>query len=187
MPLGPGQSCRGCRRKPFPFTRAYAALAYGGPLTQALLRFKHGGNRHIAPPLARYLAPLLEQATGQGAEVACPVPLHPRRLRQRGFNQALDLLVAARRLIRPRTSIDISRDALFRTSDTPALGHGSPAQRQKVVANAFSVVRPHAVAGKKVLVVDDVMTTGATLAECARTLLSAGAREVMVAALARAV
>jgi len=187
MPLERGHACRGCRRKPFPFARAAAALAYGGSLTQALLRWKHGGNRHLASPLAGYLVPLLKQAAEQGAEIACPVPLHPRRLRQRGFNQALDLLRAARGLSRQSPHIDIACDALFRTIDTPALGHGPPGRRQQIVANAFVVARPHAIAGKRVLVVDDVMTTGATLAECARVLLHAGASEVMVAALARAV
>jgi len=185
IPLGPNQICRGCVRRPFPFTRAVAALTYGGALTQALLRFKHGGNRHLARPLARYLVPLLGQAAEWGAEIACPVPLHPRRLRQRGFNQALDLMFAARGLARSTPPIDIVRNALVRTLDTPALGHGSPAQRQQVVAGAFAVARPARVAGKKILVVDDVMTTGATLAECSRVLLAAGASQVMVAALAR--
>lgn len=187
MPLDGGLVCPGCRRQPFPFARAFAALAYGGPLTQAILRFKHGGNRHLAPRLAGYLAPLLDQAVGQGAQIACPVPLHPRRLRQRGFNQALDLLRAAQ-AVSPRASrIDIACSAMLRSIDTPSLGHGSPARRHQAVANAFAVARPAAIIGKRVLVVDDVMTTGATLAECARTLLAAGAREVMVAALARAV
>lgn len=187
MPMSRGPCCPGCLRRPFPFSRAFAALAYGGSLTQALLRFKHGGHRHVARPLAHFLAPLLDRATAHGAELACPVPLHATRLRQRGFNQALDLLLAARGIAAARPAMAVVRDALLRTIDTPNLGHGSPAQRQRLVANAFATRRPCQVAGKRVLVVDDVMTTGATLAECARTLLAAGASEVMVAALARAV
>ncbi len=77
-------------------------------------------------------------------------------------------------------------DAMSRIIDTPTLGHEKPALRRKLVEGAFVVSRPKAVAGKRILVVDDVMTTGATLAECARTLLAAGANEVWVAALARA-
>jgi ComF family protein len=187
MPMDRGRACRGCRREPFPFAHAFAALAYGGSLTDALLRWKHGGNRHLAPALAGYFVPLLGRAVEQGAEIACPVPLHPRRLRQRGFNQALDLLRAAHSLSRPAPRIAIACDALERTVDTPSLGHASPGRRRQLLADAFLVARPGRVAGKNVLVVDDVMTTGATLAECARVLFAAGAREVTVAVLARAV
>jgi predicted amidophosphoribosyltransferase len=75
---------------------------------------------------------------------------------------------------------------MARVVDTPLLGHGTPASRRKMLAGAFAVVRPNSLAGKRVLLVDDVMTTGATLAECSRTLLSAGAEKVWVLALARA-
>lgn len=184
MPLDENDLCGGCRRTPFPFAAAAAALAYGGALTQALLRWKHGGHRHIAPAMAGYLAPLLARAAALGAEVTCPVPLHPRRLRKRGFNQALDLLRAARGRGSP---MEIVCDALTRTVDTPSLGHGTPAQRRRILANAFAVARPRKVEGKHVLLVDDVMTTGATLAECSRVLLRAGAKQVAVAVLARAV
>jgi ComF family protein len=171
----------------FPFVRATAALAYGGALTEALLRWKHGGNRHLAPALAGYFAPLVAAAVAQGTDIACPVPLHPRRLRERGFNQALDLLRSATRRTRTKLDLDIACDALARIVDTPSLGHAPPRRRRQLVANAFRIARPRLVAGRRVLVVDDVMTTGATLAECARVLLAAGAREVAVAALARAV
>jgi ComF family protein len=163
-----------------------AALAYGGALTQALLRFKHGGHRHLARPLAFHLAPVLQAAAGQGAELFCPVPLHPRRLRQRGYNQVLELLRAAECGVPRDQRVHIRLDALSRNVDTPTLGRQSPAMRRQLVAQAFDVKHPREVAGKHILVVDDVMTTGATLAECARTLLAAGARRVTVAALARA-
>jgi len=172
---------------PFPFVRAFAALAYGGAMTQALLRFKHGGHRYLARPLAAYLAPRLCAAAELGLDVICPVPLHPRRLRQRGYNQVLELLRAAGPDLPRDRRLEIICDALSRTVDTPSLGHQSPELRSQLVARAFEVQRPHAVIGKCVLVVDDVMTTGATLAECARTLLAAGASRVVVAALARAV
>jgi predicted amidophosphoribosyltransferase len=107
-------------------------------------------------------------------------------LRQRGYNQVLELLRADGRSLPRDRRVRVLLDALSRTVDTPTLGHQSPARRSQMVANAFAVVRPQAVAGKRVLLVDDVMTTGATLAECSRTLLAAGARKVMVAALARA-
>ncbi len=149
------------------------------------MRFKHGGHRDLARPLGRCLGPTLERALRFGVDVVCPVPLHARRLRQRGYNQVLELLRAAS----PATTKPgpvLVPDALARIVDTPSLGHHAPAERKAVLARAFAVLRPAHVVGKRILVVDDVMTTGATLAEVARTLLSAGARSVTVAALARA-
>jgi predicted amidophosphoribosyltransferase len=108
-------------------------------------------------------------------------------MRQRGYNQVFELLRASSRVVALDRRIHVLCDALSRTIDTPTLGHQSPALRSQIVANAFAVIRPQAVADKRVLIVDDVMTTGATLAACARTLLAAGASQVMVAALARAV
>jgi ComF family protein len=178
--------CPGCRQRPFPFFAARAELAYGGSLTQALLRFKHGGHRHLAAPLSRYLASAA-WPLWQRSDLVCPVPLHRRRLERRGFNQALELLRAMQRQWPRRQQQKIVCDLLVRRLDTPALGHGSPAARVRAVAGAFAVSRPAGLAGKQVLVVDDVMTSGATLAECARTLLSAGAGGVSVAALARAI
>ncbi|HEX7507036.1 MAG TPA: ComF family protein [Polyangia bacterium] len=187
MPNEGGAWCGGCRRAPFPFARASAALVYGGALTQALLHFKHGGHRYLARPLAPYLSPLLAAAAEEGASFACPVPLHPHRLRQRGYNQVLELLRAAGKALPRQQEIEVIADALSRTIDTPILGRQSPTRRRQMVANAFTCARPRSVAGKCILVVDDVMTTGATLSECARTLLASGASRVMVAALARAI
>jgi ComF family protein len=185
MPLG-GQVCRGCQSRPFPFCQAGAALAYGGALSQALMRFKHGGHRHLAVPLSRYLAPIVSSMVAH-VDLACPVPLHHRRRGRRGFNQALELLREVNRAVPEDLRPRIACDALARNTDTPALGHSSPAARARAVAGAFTVARPDAVAGRHVLVVDDVMTSGATLAECARTLLAGGAAKVSVAVLARAV
>jgi ComF family protein len=185
MPSDDGCLCGGCRRKPFPFVRAWAAFAYGGSLTQAIVRFKHGGSRHLARPLGLFLEPVIEHAVRAGADVVCPVPLHPRRLRQRGYNQVLELLRSARPRL-GKNGADLLPDAMARIVDTPSLGHHSPAHRRDLVAKAFAVVRPKRIVGKNALLVDDVMTTGATLAEGARTLLSAGARSVTVAVLARA-
>jgi len=186
MPAEGGCLCGGCRRAPFPFAGAFAELAYGGALTQSILRFKHGGHRHLARPLGTYLTPLVTAAVGQGAEIVCPVPLHPRRLRRRGYNQVTELLRVARQRLQGEQCPRLIGDALSRVEDTPTLRRQTAAHRGQIVANAFVVHRPQAIVGQCVLVVDDVMTTGATLSECARTLLTAGARKVLVAALARA-
>lgn len=187
MPMEVSASpCPGCQRRPFPFAEAAAALAYGGSLTSALLRFKHGGHRHLSTPLARYLSPVITPLW-QRAEIVCPVPLHRHRLRARGFNQAWELLRASRlRLPKPERSKLVSH-VLARMVDTPTMGHGSPVARARAVAGAFEVPCSAEILGRRVLVVDDVMTSGATLAECARTLLAHGASKVTVAALARAI
>lgn len=189
LPLDSGASreavCLGCRARPWPFSRAWAAMAYGGSLTEAILRFKHGGERHLARPLATLMSPLVGAAVQAGIDCLCPVPLHRIRLRQRGFNQALELLRVARQNLPRSSETALLFNELQRVRDTPALGHESPSARRRILAGAFTVARPSRVAGRRILVLDDVMTTGATLAECARVLLRAGAADVQVAALAR--
>lgn len=184
LPRAPG-ACGHCRGADFPFREARAVFAYGGAVADAIVAFKHGRRPAPARALGRCLVPLLDWARLAGVELVTPVPLHPRRLRARGFNQVLELLRAARAGERggPRLVVDLLR----RRCDTPPLGHLSPAARREQVAGAFTVARARAVAGRRVLVVDDVMTSGATLAECARTLRAAGAGEVLVGALARAI
>jgi predicted amidophosphoribosyltransferase len=185
--LAPGcRLCGACVARPFPFERAAAPLVYGGALTQALLRFKHGGRLSAAWPLGRLLAPALAAAAGWGAACALPVPLHPRRLRKRGFNQALELLRAAEAERGRSAGLRILVDALGRQLDTPALGRDPPAVRRQRVAGAFRVRAPRLLRGRRVVIVDDVMTSGATLAACAETVLEAGAEAVFVVALARA-
>ncbi len=161
-------------------------MAYGGALTQAILRYKHGRERPLAHPLGSLILPLVRAAAQTGVDCLCPVPLHRRRLRERGFNQALEILRIVRRwLSREGQHLDLLGDGIQRVRDTPALGRESPAARRRILAGAFSVARPGRVEGRCVLLLDDVMTTGATLAECTRVLLRAGAAEVQVAALAR--
>ena len=183
---GGSRRCHGCQAKPLPFSRVWPVLAYGGAATQAVLHLKHGRRRHLARPLGALLAPAVAAALDSGANTLCPVPLHPRRLRQRGFNQALELLRVAEKLARrPGLRPLLVPDGLRRIRDTPALGWESPASRRRIVAGAFAVHRPNWAEGRRVLLVDDVMTTGATLAECTRVLLEAGAADVQVVALAR--
>jgi ComF family protein len=179
--------CPACCSRPQPYSRVWPVLAYGGSLAEAILHLKHGRRRHLARPLGMLLAPAVAKAIDAGVDTLCPVPLHPRRLRERGFNQALDLLRAAERMgRRPGLRPTILSNNLRRVRDTPSLGLESPASRQRIVAGAFVVHQPERFQGRRVLLVDDVMTTGATLAECSRVLRRAGAADVQVTALARA-
>jgi ComF family protein len=181
--------CRWCRVRPFPFREARAVFVYGGTVAEAIVRFKHGKQLAPARPLGRCLVPLLDWAAHEGLQMIVPVPLHPRRLRSRGFNQASELAaaaLAAHHRSWPTRRLQLGADLLQRRRDTPPLGRESPMARRHRVAGAFAVRNPERIAGERLLVLDDVMTTGATLAECAQTLLDAGAADVRVAALARA-
>jgi ComF family protein len=190
----PSGRCLACQVRPFPFTRARASLVYGGAVAQALVRLKHGGALAVTRPLGRFLVPLLEWGAAEGTDAVVPVPLHPRRLRERGFNQSLELIrealalraARAQRFGLPVVPLPVWSDVLRRHRHTPAMGREPGPIRRCRLAGAFSVPRRHQLDGKSLLLVDDVMTTGATFAECARTLLDAGAAEVRVAALARA-
>lgn len=203
---GSGQPprCSGCVRREFAFSRAYAGFEYGAAIASAIVRMKHG-----RPDLARRLGRILQDAmlralvSSGSAPVdgIVPVPLHPRKLRHRGFNQALELARAAlARLVRqadrggrPADTIAIPaplptlhRRLLLRVRPTRELGRSGPGARRVEVFGAFGLSQPALVMGRRFLVVDDVMTTGATLNECAETLLRGGAADVRVVALARA-
>jgi len=180
------------------FSRAFAAFEYGGPLGDAIVRMKHGDRPELARRLGRLLAATLARALEEGggdapADAIVPVPLHPRKLRRRGFNQALELALAAQGRLRAvvaerrtRAPPPVERRLLLRVKDTRELGRHGPAARRSEVRGAFAVTDRRRVEGRCLVVVDDVMTTGATLGACAETLMRAGAREVRVVALARA-
>jgi ComF family protein len=175
--------CGRCLRRPPPFARTLAAYRYGGELAAALRRLKLENRPDIARTLAPLFAAPLAAACAH-SELAVPVPLSWRRLASRTFNQSQVLLAhAARGLVLP-----IRPAALRRVRDTPPQAGLGLAARRANVAGAFTVSpsqRRH-VCGRRILLVDDIMTTGATLAAATRALLDAGAAEVSCFAFARA-
>jgi ComF family protein len=184
-----GALCRRCRRAPPPFVGAGAPLVYGGQLALAIQRVKYGGASHLCGELGRFMSRHLQrlqhQQQLQHPRWAIPVPLHRRRLAARGFNQAALLARAAVR----GTGIGVHFDLLRRVRDTPSQAGLDHEQRRRNLAGAFVVpaARRRQLSGRDLLLVDDVMTTGATAAACAQALLEAGARRVHVLTLARAV
>lgn len=171
--------CGACQRKPPPWHAAWAPFRYGWPLDRLEARYKFG--RELAA--GRTLAELWRRLPPPAARPALilPVPLHRTRLRQRGYNQALELARPLGRTL----GVPVRHDLLLRSRGTAAQTELDAASRRHNVRGAFAM-RDGAVLPAHVVLLDDVMTTGATLAECARVLRRAGVARVDVWALARA-
>ena len=174
------ETCAACIARPPRIARSRAAVAYGELPRSLAIRLKYGRKVAIARTMARYMAPLVSRADDA---VLVPVPLHRARLWQRGFNQSA---LVARELAR-RLSIPSNATSLRRVKRTPPLKGMSPLQRRKTVAGAFKVPDKSAVAGKTIILVDDVLTTGSTAEACARALKQAGAARVELISWARVV
>lgn len=157
----------------------YAVFAYGGAVAAAIVRLKYAGRFDLAsrlgPLMAQVMTPLANEV-----DVVVPVPLHPARLAERGFDQAALLSGPVARGLR----VEHAPRALSRTRATPRQASLDRSARAANVASAFRCRSPRAVQGRRVLLVDDVRTTGATLASCAEALRKAGARTVLTLVLA---
>jgi len=174
--------CGECARARPPFERARAAMRYDAASRKLILAFKHGDRLHLAPAFGRWLRRAGSDLVAD-ADVAVPVPLHWTRLFARRYNQAAVLAHALRDAGGP----PVGADWLRRRRRTPSQGKRNAAGRERNVRAAFAVKPGCDVRGKRVLVIDDVFTTGATVSECARVLRRAGARSVDVLTLARTV
>jgi ComF family protein len=172
--------CAPCLSRAPGFAVARAALRYDEGAKRLILPFKHADRTEMVVPLARLMARAGAEMLA-GADILAPVPAHWRRLIARRYDQAALLAQRLGRLSGRRVVPDLLR----RNRATVPLGDKGAAERAALVADAFSVARPARVAGKRVLLVDDVMTSGATAEACARALLAAGAARVDVLAAAR--
>jgi ComF family protein len=177
---GGSRDCGNCLRMPPSWSRAIAACDYGYPWDRLLTDFKFHAALDLLPALAGLLASRLPPEAAD-VDLLLPVPLSPARWRERGYNQA-GLLAGqlAKRLHRP-----CSADALLRVSDTP---HQIALPRERRAANvrgAFAIAPGARLQGRRIALIDDVMTTGATLGELARVLLEGGAADVEVWVFAR--
>ena len=180
VPTGDGRRCRACRADPPPFTRATSAGRHAGVLRDAIHALKYKGIVGVAPALGRLAA---ERCSAQRAgTVVVPVPAHPSHVRRRGVDHAALIAREVSVVLGMRCAIH----ALRRTRPTlPQVGL-TRAQRTANVAGSVAAGVPESVAARDVLLVDDVMTTGATARECAAVLLAAHAASVAVCTVARA-
>jgi len=176
LPAGVIGFCEVCASLLEPSPDPRAVYLYGGPLAEAIRKLKYRHRTELAEPLGRRLARGCASLAGE-VDVVVPVPLHRRRLAERGFNQSALL---ARRVARS-LGLPLRPRALRRLRDTPPQASLDRADRAANVRDAFRARATEA----RVLLIDDVRTTGATLAACAEALTAAGAARVHVRTLAR--
>ena len=184
--------CGDCIIRPKKFRMARSAMVYDQQSMAIIHRFKYAGKIQLARPFGVLLLnTYLRYWHPENVDLIIPVPLHSKKFRRRGFNQAY-LMVDSCKAIPSLDELNafsrhLDRDVIVRSRSTePQTGLGRR-QRLNNIKGAFSVRLPEAVRGRNVLVVDDVYTTGATVDECARSLLNAGAVQVDVLTLARAI
>lgn len=185
---GQNHMCGACVTSKTTYQMVRSAGLLDGALMDAIHAFKYNGKTQLARPLGRILlAALVRYFSKEDIDIIIPVPLHPSRLRRRGFNQALLMLrewddsPAIN-----EAGIVIEKNILVRRINTESQTGLGREKRQTNVRRAFTVTRTDKISGKRILLIDDVFTTGATCGECARVLEKAGAAAISVLTLAHA-
>jgi ComF family protein len=174
--------CHDCRGLVRPFDRCRSAGIYDGALREAIHRVKFGGETALGRSLGRWLARSLPGEASE-ADLVAPVPLHPKKVRSRGFNQS-ELLSAA---VAAAASLPHRPRLLSKKTPTHSQTGLSRKERRRNLKGTFSLAAGMPVVGCRVLLVDDIFTTGCTVEECARVLRRAGARSIRVLTLARTI
>lgn len=177
LPTPNSEICGRCLANPPHYDSTQSAFSYDFPLDKLVQSFKYGHQLALAGYLGQQIAALAE---GIDADLIIPLPLHPTRLRERGFNQALELA----RPVSRATKLPIDSRSCQRVRHTPAQAELPWRERVKNIRGAFHCTADFS--DKRLLLIDDVMTTGASINECARTLKLHGAANVSVLVVARA-
>ena len=177
LPVTPGSA----QEQKFPFiSQCVSPLYYEGDVRESLHRYKFGGLSHYCTVYAPFMAKCIDE-NQISCDIITWVPLSRKRLRQRGYDQAR--LLAAE--LSKKAGIECCR-LLKKTRNNPAQsGTGGAEKRRANVSGVYTALSPEKITGKSILIVDDIVTTGATLSECGRMLLSAGAKEVKAVTVAR--
>lgn len=190
LPVGQRGCCSICEQKLIQdlpprrgvnFTTCYAPMIYEGTVRDALIRFKFRDRPGYATELGKILADCIRENLSGQYDIITWVPVSEKRLKQRGYDQAMLLAMAAALALD-----DVAVETLKKRKDTPAQSSLDGAdQRRTNVIDAYEIVDPELVAGQRILLIDDIITTGATLEEASRTLMRAGAASVVAAAVAK--
>jgi ComF family protein len=177
--------CGGCLAEPPRFDRLRAAVAYGEIARKVVLKLKYSGRPGLAETLARFMLRHLPEVEGGERALLVPVPLHRWRIWKRGYNQAA-LIASA---LAKRSGLAVAPDILRRTRATPPLKGLGRRERALAVRGAFEVTEEgrKTLAGRHVVLVDDVFTSGATAGACAQALKRGGAQSVAILCWARVV
>jgi ComF family protein len=175
---GSDHLCEHCLRNDPPFTRVHGVGVYEGSLRDGVHRFKYHGGIHLDRALGYLLASAV--GTSEKFDLIVPVPLHPSRLRERTYNQSLLLAAVVGRKLR----VPVAPRLLRRIRPTQPQQGLEAAVRKRNLRGAFSLEKE--LSGERILLIDDVLTTGATASECSRILRGGGAAEVVVAVIGRA-
>lgn len=174
--------CGSCTAEPKPYNKARSSVVYDDASRELILAFKHGDQTHLTLTFIPWL-----KVTGadflKDCDLIVPVPLHWRRLLKRRYNQSA--LIA--RLLARETNLSYDPEALKRVRHTPVQGHLSARKRHDNVKHAFALNKKYEqkIRNKKIILIDDVFTTGATVEECSKILYAAGAERVDVLTVAR--
>jgi len=174
--------CSGCIKHPLHFDRAFSPCVYDGPIKELIHQFKYQKKDYLGPLIAGFMVEFIREykIPIDSLDLVIPVPLHPARLREREFNQAL--ILSDR--IAKAYSKKVLKDNLVRCRHTRTQTDLKDQQRFNNVKASFAVRDPGTIRGKSILLIDDVMTTGATSSEAAFALKNAGADKVLVLTLA---
>ena len=187
---GDGAACKACEaeltghdgvRTGTYFSRCVIPMAYEGKVRDAIIRFKFQDQPGYATEFGRILAKCIQNAFAGQYDLITWIPVSGERLKKRGYDQAMLLAMAAALELG-----DVAVETLRKTADNPAQSSLTDAAARKTnVQGAYTVPEPELIEGKRVLLIDDIITTGSTLDEASRTLLASGASEVLAAALAQ--
>ena len=178
--MGGSPVCGHCQKQHPAFDSVSAALIYSEPVSGLIHDFKYNNKLYLAPTLGDLLARSIKLQRSKLPDVLLPIPLHRSRLQQRGYNQSLEIAKPVSRAL----GIEIDAHLVTRVRNTDPQTVLKPAHRARNVKRAFKVVSP--VEGKRIALIDDVMTTGHTVNAVAQVLKKAGAKEVLVWVVARA-
>lgn len=176
------EACKLCVDEDFKFDRARSVFLYDENSKKLILDYKHGDRLSLSPVFGRWIAQYCADILLE-ADILMPVPLHPKRLRQRMYNQAAELV----KNVSKHTKTPYALEGLLRVRHTPTQGHENKKYRIQNMEDAFKVnpIFQKKIKGKSIVIIDDVMTSGATLSACAATLLPFEPKKISALTLAK--